>query len=454
MSSPLENNAQNTSAPAAKPVAPKNGFEDFGAGTVSHFKSACLRNAEIPTNCTLCVDGCPVQAISFEQIDDRERFEANNLCLACGACVELCPTAAISMTRLTIQELNRRLLDACFKTSHIVLTCARTEALANAAADDDTSTAAAVDTSAATAADNNPAYDLKLIELAQEKKLLYTVPCFGFMGSEIWFSILTEIHSGTIKKLDIYLPLGQCEQCPVNAMSNIENMFEEAIGLSEQWTELQVGFLPDLCDLKLTPGAVLAPLLKGTDEEVEYDRREAFTGMFKGFRTAWDAAAIAAEEAAAPQLTPVEIAAAKRNRLNAYQNTILGHRASTLKTAPTQLSSSQPQPLSSKPNVTRVPSRRFMLIEALGRNSSHAAAVALKVSSTNFERCVGCGDCVKVCALGARVLEKWAKEEAGTDTFKAISDPAICLACDACLFACKQKACFYTTISGTSFLVD
>jgi ferredoxin len=46
------------------------------------------------TGCGLCVDVCPVEAISLE--DDKAKV-APDKCTECGQCVEECPNEAISL---------------------------------------------------------------------------------------------------------------------------------------------------------------------------------------------------------------------------------------------------------------------------------------------------------------------------------------------------------------------
>ena len=58
--------------------------------------SAAVDN-DLCTACGFCVDVCPEQAIS---VDDVATIESGR-CTGCGACVVECPTAALSLGRQT-----------------------------------------------------------------------------------------------------------------------------------------------------------------------------------------------------------------------------------------------------------------------------------------------------------------------------------------------------------------
>ena len=547
---PVEDTEQASGDAVAEPlVMTGSGFTDFCAGKPSVLHSFCLRYAESPTACTLCIDGCPVHALVVDTTPEREHIIANDDCLCCGTCVELCPVSAIATTRLTVQELNRNLLDTCLKTSQIILTCIRTEALARIAdkqtdyekklarqeeakkeaAEKEAAEAAAAELAAAELAtaeaaaeqgdavfpaedacsitqglseaddetigevtddleeieeeaeetEEAPVDELQLLkeeldelendlnklkadaslnyqfidyepmdydvfETARRKNLLQTIPCLAMLGPEIWFSILNEVTAAEITKLDVLLPFGQCAQCPVNVTGKVDDIFDRAIGTAEQWSNLEVGILNNLDHLKLKPISVLTPLLEGTALNAEIDRREAFTGAFKGIKNVWDTAAAAAELAEKPKLTAAEEAAAKRRRLTAFQNTVLAQRMTQLKGAPTLLQSRDPVPLNSRPEGARIPPKRFIVIDALGRDATNASSVILKVSSTDEDLCIGCGKCVKTCSLMARRI---------AENKKASADSLICLGCGACIAACPKEACFYAAAYGREFVL-
>ena len=51
-------------------------------------------NQEKCTGCGLCVDVCPVEAISMQ--DDKANVDKDK-CTECGLCVEACPNEVISI---------------------------------------------------------------------------------------------------------------------------------------------------------------------------------------------------------------------------------------------------------------------------------------------------------------------------------------------------------------------
>lgn len=51
-------------------------------------------NQDKCTGCGLCVEACPVEAISLE--NDKAKVD-DEKCIVCGRCVEECPNEAISI---------------------------------------------------------------------------------------------------------------------------------------------------------------------------------------------------------------------------------------------------------------------------------------------------------------------------------------------------------------------
>jgi len=400
--------------------------------------------------------------------------------------MELCPTAAITMSRITIQELNRRLLDASLKIPRMVLTCEYTKALAHleesAPQGKTKNKKKGKSKSDAQGKNENGTKDKSVSDIlykAQSEELLHYVPCFGMMGPEIWFSLLNELDQLNLKRIDILLPSGQCGRCPINVTDKAEYCFEEALSTAERWTMRPVGLLFDSAELSKDPLSILAPFREITSQENAFARREALGGTLKSLLDAWNSAAEAAEAATVQKLTPIQEAAIKRNRREAYQKTVLGQQKSfradnPLQTPPQSQAvspsqgSSSLQTLSRSPGssqsqvalaasrssivrsqktaeVPRVVPKRYMLIEALGRNPTNAALVQLTISRTKKKHCTACGLCITSCPLHARSFNEKQKVKV---------DNAICLGCGHCKTACPEKAIAMTTITGDEYLVS
>lgn len=53
------------------------------------------------TACSICVDNCPVEAISFAKVNGKKVAVIDpKACTACGLCEKQCPTKAISHSTL------------------------------------------------------------------------------------------------------------------------------------------------------------------------------------------------------------------------------------------------------------------------------------------------------------------------------------------------------------------
>ena len=408
------------------------GFSDFNAGNVDAALSKCLRKAALPTACTRCLKGCPAQALKIPAADGLPKVTGS--CLHCGLCVELCPTTAISTMRETPQMLAQRLIDACLKTKRLVITCERTVALLRMRSKGEN-------------ADETDVKEFDEFEKLRKNHQVRVVPCLGMMGPELWFILLNEIGYSQLQKLDILLPFEQCKTCPVNTKAIAERMFESAIGIAERWTNHSVGLYAAASEASKASYSLLAPLREATSREASFDRRDAFTGAFKSLRDVWNNAVEAAQFEAVLNMTSAEEAQLKRQRRDAYMNTVLGRRLAANKQAAPRdlLSSRDPQPLTSKSSGTQVVPKRYLLVESLGCNPANAGTVALRVSATNEAACIGCERCLKACVLQARSLNK---------NQKAFVDALTCIGCGACVNVCRESACSFATISGNAFLLN
>jgi ferredoxin len=383
------------------------GLSDFGSGNLIALTSQCLRCAKKPTPCTICVEFCPAGALTA-QAAGRPQIAVS--CLKCGACVGVCPTNALAATTRTLQQITRLALQATLRVKHLALGCERTGALLRLEAK----------TSEPEAAQEA----LGLMEKASASEHLLKVPCLGMLTRELWFALLNEIGVSRLEALSVFLPLGQCAECPVNAKDNIEEQLGEAIDCAQRWTGLNVGIITQANDLPQARQAnVRTYLTSGT----EVDRRSAFTGFFEEIRQSWDDNTKVGNKA-------MEEVQRQRQRKQSFERTRLA------------VEQKKTRPTGQKPIET--PARRI-LVEALGRNDAHAAEVRVRISATDEELCTLCGTCVEVCPVKARSLTG----EEGSDRALVVED-LYCLACSACLQSCPVEACSFIEVSGTSFLLS
>jgi ferredoxin len=430
----------------------------------------CQRYTKLPRACDLCIAGCPTCAL-----EPREHtLFTSSACLKCGACLTICPTSALGATKQTIQELTRKLLDATLKTPDLVLTCQRTHYMAKAAAAQQVGEntvppelASSLDADALDAAGHGDIAADTLnaaghgdvatdaLNAAEADGILYTVACLGMLPTAIWFALLNEIEITGLELLGVLLPPGQCANCPVNAKANVEQRIDAAIGLAELWAQSSVELYAAASELPSKRDVSLLGFLRAPDAP---DRREALTGVFRGLKSAWDELGTRDTKA----LREVQI---KRERKDAHKRTLLGE---SFKRRP---AGSQ----TTSPRAIVVPSR-YALLDAIGRNPSHAAQIILEVSETDTACCTLCGNCVDACPLHARSIVEVAGEGVGADVntdvsgvasagagegasevasvSKVVCDPLYCVACKACLEACQQDAIYMQEISADMFLLD
>jgi ferredoxin len=382
------------------------GLSDFGSGNIIALTSQCLRCAKKPTPCTICAEFCPNGSLTA-QVAGRPQI--NMSCLKCGACIGACPTNALAAATRTLQQIVRLSLQATLRVSHLALGCERTGALLRLEAKTS-------EPEAATQA-------LALIEEAGASEHLLKVPCLGMITREIWFALLNEIGVSKLEELSVFLPLGQCDECPVNARDNIADQLGEAIDTAEGWTGQGVSIITQASELPQQRKANVRSYLTGA---TEVDRRSAFTGFFQEIKQSW-------EENAQVGNRAVEEVQRQRERKASFERTRLAREQK------------KTRPLGRKPMET--PARRI-LIEALGRNDAHAAEVRVTVSATDAELCTLCGTCVDVCPIKARSI-------VGDEGDRAVvAEELYCVACSACLQACPTQACFFTEMEGTDFLLS
>ncbi|MCL2632113.1 MAG: 4Fe-4S binding protein [Coriobacteriia bacterium] len=376
------------------------GLTDFGTGSVIAMSSQCLRSAKQATECQICIEACPVDAITATVL---QRPIVTRDCLKCGYCISLCPTNAIAATTLTHQQLIRVLLQATLRVEHLAITCSRSFALLRLESESS-------DPEAAQAA-------LTILKQAEVSENLFVVPCLAILSSELWFTALNEIGVTSLNHVSVYLPPGQCDLCPVNCKDGVVDTFADSIDRAERWSNQSVSIINSPEDVPQYQKPSVRDYLV---RESEADRREAFTGLYGELKRTLDDSNRTGNRSADEAI----LIRARRQTLSRtllaedLQNTFSG---------------------SKKPILS---SHRQALVEAIGRNPANASSVTQLVSQTDSDACDACGTCVEACALKARSIENGV----------VYADPLYCLGCSACIQACPQKACSFSLISGETFL--
>jgi ferredoxin len=393
------------------------GLDDFGSGNIIALVSQCLRCAKTPTICTICAEFCPIGTIEVNQAG-RPRITTS--CIKCGACVGVCPTNALSSSKKTLQQINRLALQASLRIDHLVIGCERTAARLRIAALGSEEDA---EKDVPTPEQEVAREALELIGEATASEHIVEVPCLGMLTREIWFSILNEIGSSKLREVSVFLPPGQCAECPVNGGNDVEDRFGEAITVAETWSGCGVGIITDAEDL---PQAKKANVRAYLTSDVEMDRRGAFTGFLAELKQTWDENSQVGNKA----LDEVRL---QRERKATFERTRL---AKDIKGA---------KPGGGRPIA--VPTR-YILIEALGRSDAHAADVALSISTTDPSTCTLCGTCIPVCPLHARSIVET------EDTRTLVVNDLYCVGCSACIQACPTESCSFTEIEGTTFIAE
>jgi ferredoxin len=376
------------------------GLSDFGAGSVIALGSQCLRSAKAPSDCTACIDACPVDALVA---NGMQRPSAAKDCLRCGYCLSVCPTNAIAATTRTIQQITRLLLQATLRVDKLTITCSRSLGMLRLEAESSTPHKARA--------------ALEQLLQAETSDSLFVIPCLAMLSRELWFTVLNEIGVARIKELLVYLPFGQCELCPVNCKGGAVDTFVEELETAELFCGHQVTLVSDADDVpQYQRASVRGYLTSGA----ESDRRGVFTGLASQIKQSFDDLSRTGNRSADETLQ----IQARRETLS---RTLLAD----------DLKSSEAGP--NKPILTQL---RLALVESIGRNPESADTVFLLVSQTDDTQCDGCGTCLDACPLNARKLIDG----------KASADPLYCMGCSACLQLCPKQACSFVHISGKAYL--
>jgi ferredoxin len=388
------------------------GLTDFGSGNIIALTSQCLRCAKKPTPCTVCSEFCPVGAL---ETHSEGRPRVTPFCIKCGACVGVCPINALAASTKTLQQILRLSLQATLRVENLALTCERTTGLLRLETQTDAPEAATE--------------SLRLIEEARASERLQKVPCLGMLTKELWFALLNEIGTSKLESLSVFLPPGQCVECPVNAKDTVEDQFAEAISRAEEWASKSVGIITRAEDL---PQVRKANVRSYLTSNTEVDRRGAFTGFFQELKQSWDDNAKVGNRA-------IEEVRLQRERKKSFERT--------------RLSADIKKGKSGANRSIEVPTR-YILVEALGRNATRASEVRVTVSTTEGELCTLCGACVEVCPVRARSIVETNLKDESDGCRQVVVDSLYCVACSACLQVCPANACSFAEVEGSSFLLE
>jgi ferredoxin len=383
------------------------GVNDFGLGQLMTLASQCLRSTKKPTPCDICLNACPAGALICER---GARPHPTTACIKCGVCVSSCPANALAGSLRTVQQINRLILQATLRVDRLAITCERTCGLLRLEKETDDAEAAE--------------RDWALIEKAVASEHLYKVPCLGMLSREIWFTALAEIGSSRLTELLVYLPPGQCDECPANALGTVEENFSKAIATAERWSGQTVGLVMEAAELPQVYHANVRAYLMS---DMEVDRRGVFTGFVEELKASWDENTRVGNRA-------LDEAQRQRARKQTFERTRLW------------AANKAPKPPGTRPIATPL---RYAFVEAIGRNPSLAKSVTFTVAETDETLCTRCGACIDACPMHTRRL---IENEDGTTSL--VTDPLYCVGCSACLQVCPANACYFSETDGSTFLLE
>ena len=164
-------------------------------------RDRCLLSDEGTSECDLCADVCPTDAISFP---DEFPVVDRSSCLGCGLCSKVCPSETISILTGGLTVLRNRVSAIAEEFGPVYLTCRETDALGYSNA-------------------------------------IISVPCLGMLPAEFWFSCLAEGED-----IGVFLPDGVCDEC---LCRRGEDELMDAIADAEAWSGRSVGLAMDRDDL-------------------------------------------------------------------------------------------------------------------------------------------------------------------------------------------------------------
>lgn len=149
-----------------------------------------------PDACHLCMDVCPVDAITVR----GQSVKVAENCRKCGLCPTVCPTEVFSCSSQQPLSIYNTIAGKANKFEKCYVTCTRA-----------------------------------LRRLPQENEVL--LPCVGAIAPETWFALLCEYPN-----LEVYLPMGICDRCRTVTG---ELAYGDAIAQAEEWSGETVGLEVD-----------------------------------------------------------------------------------------------------------------------------------------------------------------------------------------------------------------
>lgn len=312
----------------------------------------------------------------------------------CSLCSDLCPTDALAID----DEGNLSMKDENCTGCALCTSVCPTSALYGTKADPKH----IYDEIAATAASGEQAY----VTCAQALRKtppdgMVVLPCLGVMRRELWFSLLAAYDN-----ISIYLPIGRCDECEFKVG---EELYGDAVEVAEKWSRETVGFECSMKNVRF-------------DKKHSAERKEFINSMLKtGTTLASGLNPVTAKASAA--LKSID---KHRRDLTGIQNTL------------NRLCGEEVE----KETVQTLEPNRQLLLGALKAYRDLAKPVRVDLSRTDVDLCTGCGDCVRDCPLGARMLKD------GVATVVNL----YCTGCGLCVDVCPEGACIIEETSGKELL--
>ena len=407
---------------------------DFGAGNVVVLLSRCLRLAKEPTDCDLCAQACPAQAITPKEIvqapadatedvlakpdvgtalEKKKGVEISEDCIHCGICTAACPVESLSTTHHSTTGFVKQVSDKVAKLEGLALGCPR--ALYGVA----------------------PRLASRAV----------TVPCLAALSAEMWFYAATMARDalfhgsagddagpdeqGPVDTLKVYLPPLICSDCPVNSCEDAEALYMATISKIEAWGVDNIELIsePEMLDPQRS-----TRLMSTLGDATTGGKRETVEHLASSFMRSWQNAG---NDLTLEQKRKEHLAEKRKQHLKRQvpdQNT--------------------PRPFGKKSQ------NRRLLRLAFDQHKELADGVELLCTDTVAVLCTGCGACIDACPLDARrkitsnsvlYFSKLPEKERPQGEMAAVSDKLCCLGCSACVLQCPTGACVLADLSGAEF---